>query len=89
MVKFLSIIFFLFLQFLLVFSNVPVFLCHPVRYVACNIHIISQSNFNFFLCILNTDPTLTKNGGTFYSSENYQMVPTLKGKLERGSNFGK
>ena len=30
MVQFLSIIFFLFLQFLLGFSKVPVFLCHPV-----------------------------------------------------------
>ena len=56
MVQFLSIIFFLgFLQFLLAFSKVPVFLCHPVYCIyTVYIHIISAKVYNYVnLCSRN------------------------------------
>ena len=51
MVQFLSIIFFLgFLQFLLGFSKVPVFLCHSVyRDVLTSKTIISKTGYSFNL----------------------------------------
>jgi hypothetical protein len=43
MVQFLSIFFFFFFQFLLGFSKVPVFLCHPVYFGSNEIHCIFKT----------------------------------------------
>ena len=55
MVEFLSIFFFLgFLQFLLGFSKVPVFLCHPVYVsdIASLLTIINASDATFHVNLL-------------------------------------